>query len=66
MQGSSDVSAEALLTVSEAAGRLRVSPATVYALCAAGKLPHVRVSTHAIRILERDIARFIAGATNSG
>ena len=37
------------LTVREAAPRLHVSPATIYRLCAEGKLPHVRVS-NAVRI----------------
>ena len=38
-----------LLTVQEAAEALRVCRATIYRLCAAGKLPHIRVS-NAIRI----------------
>lgn len=32
-----------LLTVAEAAGELKVSPGTVYALCKAGKLEHFRI-----------------------
>ena len=48
-----------LLTVKEAANRLRVSPATVYGLCERGELRYVRVSTHAIRIAEPDLATFI-------
>jgi excisionase family DNA binding protein len=42
------------LTVREAAARLRVSPATVYALCAQGKLPHARVS-NALRISAEEV-----------
>ncbi|WP_176064104.1 helix-turn-helix domain-containing protein [Anaeromyxobacter diazotrophicus] len=38
-----------LLSVREAAEALSVSPATVYALCKRGEMPHVRVS-NAIRI----------------
>ncbi len=52
-------SADRLLTVKEAAARLRASTATVYALCERGALPHVRISTHAIRIAEQDLAEFI-------
>jgi excisionase family DNA binding protein len=40
----SKATAVQFLTVREAAARLRVSPATIYALCARGKLPHARVS----------------------
>ena len=49
-----------LLTVKEAADRLRVSPATVYGLCERGELRYIRVSTHAIRIAEPDLAVFMA------
>jgi excisionase family DNA binding protein len=42
------------LTVREVATRLRVSPATIYALCAKGKLAHARVS-HSLRISLRDV-----------
>jgi excisionase family DNA binding protein len=45
--------------VKEAAARLRTSTATVYGLCERGRLPYVRISTHAIRIAEQDIAAFI-------
>jgi len=50
-----------LLTVKEAAVRLRVSPATVYGLCERGELRHVRISTHAIRIAEPDLSVFVRG-----
>jgi excisionase family DNA binding protein len=43
-----------LLTVREAAARLRVSPVTIYRLCAQGKLPHLRVS-NALRISSEDV-----------
>jgi excisionase family DNA binding protein len=45
-----------LLTVKEAAVRLRVSPASVYGLCERGELNYVRISTHAIRIAEPDLS----------
>jgi excisionase family DNA binding protein len=48
-----------LLTVKEAAARLRVSTATVYGLCERGRLLYVRVSTHAIRIGEGDLAGYL-------
>jgi excisionase family DNA binding protein len=48
-----------LLTVKEAAARLRVCPATVYGLCERGELRHVRISTHAIRIAEPDLSAFV-------
>ncbi len=55
------MSADRLLTVKEAAARLRTSAATVYGLCERGALRHVRLSTHAIRIAEQDLAEFIRG-----
>jgi len=48
-----------LLTVKEAAARLRVSTATVYGLCERRRLPYVRISTHAIRIAEQDLSAFV-------
>jgi excisionase family DNA binding protein len=50
------------MTVREAAARLEVTPATVYALCAAGRLGHLRVGVGkgAIRITEADLAAYIA------
>jgi excisionase family DNA binding protein len=59
MQGKGTGSADRLLSVNEAAHRLRTSTATVYALCERRTLPHVRLSTHAIRIGEQDLAEFI-------
>ncbi len=49
---------ETLLTVREVAERLRLSTATVYKLCASGKLPHVRVS-NAVRVRVADLAVFM-------
>jgi len=49
-----------LLSVRDVAARLRVSTATVYALCASGSLPHARVG-NAIRIAPGDLAAFAAG-----
>ena len=54
-----------LLTVKEVAARLRVSSATVYALCERGDLPYMRVSTHAIRIVEEDLRNFVGRAVRS-
>ena len=50
-----------LLTVKEAAERLKLSTATVYALCESGRLAFVRASTHAIRIAEADLTAYLAG-----
>lgn len=51
-----------LFTVREAAERLKVAPATIYALCAQGRLAHARVGSvgrGTIRIREEDLAAFI-------
>jgi len=50
-----------MLTVKEAAERLKVSTATIYALCEAGRLVFTRVSTHAIRIAEADLVAYLGG-----
>lgn len=50
-----------LLTVKEVAARLRISTATVYGLCERGRLPYVRISTHAIRVAEQDLVEFVQG-----
>jgi excisionase family DNA binding protein len=50
---------EQLLTVREIAQRLRVCSATVYKLCAAGELVHVRIS-NAIRFSPSELAEFLA------
>jgi len=46
------------LTVGEVARRLGVSTATVYKICAAGRLGHVRVS-NAIRVTEASLAEYL-------
>jgi excisionase family DNA binding protein len=53
------------LTVPEVAKRLKISPATVYQLCASRKLAHVRLGAGrgAIRIKEEDLLAFLAGRT---
>ena len=50
---------QGFLTVREVAALLCVSRASVYKLCAAGDLPHVRV-LGAIRIASPDLAAFVA------
>ncbi len=54
-----------LFTVKEAAARIRVSTATVYGLCERGRLPYVRISTHAIRIAEQDLSAFVSAFVGS-
>jgi excisionase family DNA binding protein len=57
--------ADNLLTVREAAARLHVSTATVYALAERGELPHVRIS-NAIRVLPADLAAYLARQRKGG
>jgi excisionase family DNA binding protein len=52
---------EKLLTVKQTARQLKVSKATVYTLCAAGRLDHVRVM-NVIRVPETALVRFLRGA----
>jgi excisionase family DNA binding protein len=54
-----------LLTVKQVAAILQVSAATVYQLCAARKLPHVRVGVGrgAIRVDEDALAAFLQAST---
>jgi excisionase family DNA binding protein len=47
-----------LLSVRQVAGKLGVCTATVYALCARGALPHVRV-LNAIRVAPGDLEEFV-------
>ncbi len=47
-----------LLTVREAAARLRVSPVTIYRLCAEGRLRHVRIS-NALRIAAEAVEDYL-------
>ena len=49
---------QGFLSVRDVAAQLRVSTATVYKLCAARELPHVRV-LGAIRIAPDDLAAFV-------
>ncbi len=56
--GSDSSSAGPYLTVREVAARLRVCTATVYRLCEAGRLPHVRVS-NAVRVSHLDLQAFL-------
>jgi excisionase family DNA binding protein len=48
----------AVLTVRDVAARLRISTATVYAMCRRGELEHYRVS-HAIRVPESALAKLL-------
>ena len=66
MQAGGDVATGPLLTVKEAAERLKVSTATVYALCEAGRLVFARVSTHAIRIAAADLEGYVRGQRSPG
>jgi excisionase family DNA binding protein len=49
----------ALLSVREAARRLRISATAVYSLCRTGQLPYTRV-LNAIRITEADLEDFVS------
>jgi excisionase family DNA binding protein len=49
-----------LLRVAEVADQLGVSTATVYKLCAASELPHVRI-VDSIRVRPSDLATFVKG-----
>ncbi len=51
--------ADQLLTVKEAAARLRVSSATMYALCTRRALNYVRISAHAILTLMGDLTEYV-------
>ena len=55
-----------VFTVKEAAYRLRASTAAIYRLCEQGKLRHVRISTHSIRIAASDLAAFITTRRAAG
>jgi excisionase family DNA binding protein len=50
-----------MLTVREVADRLRLSVSQVYALCASGKLPHLRFGNGrgTIRVTEAQLQEFI-------
>jgi excisionase family DNA binding protein len=57
---SAEASTPCLLTVKKIATVLGVSTATVYKLCETGRLRHLRVSDRSIRVLEADLATFVA------
>jgi excisionase family DNA binding protein len=55
---------EPLLSVADVALQLAVSKATVYGLCTAGKLPHVRIM-NVLRMRPADVRAFIEASMNS-
>jgi excisionase family DNA binding protein len=59
-EGERALAAGRLLAVTEVARLLGVCSATVYALCAKGDLPHVRV-LNAIRVAPGDLEAFVEG-----
>jgi excisionase family DNA binding protein len=66
MQGNVTTSANLLLTVKEAAARVKTSTATVYALCESGRLAYARISTHVIRIAAADLEAYVRGRRLEG
>ena len=50
---------EALLSVKEVARELGIATATVYGLCAEGRLTHVRI-LNVIRVARSDLEAFVA------
>ncbi len=52
------------MNIREAAVRLEVKPSTVYQLCSAGRLPHVRIGVGrgTIRISESDVEAYLRSA----
>ena len=66
MQAGGEVVGGPLLTVKEAAERLKVSTATVYAPCESGRLAFARTSTHAIRIAARDLEGYLRSQRTPG
>jgi excisionase family DNA binding protein len=59
-----------MLTVKAAAVRMGISESLVYALCACGSLPHIRIgrpgSRGCIRLTEADIQEFLASQKVGG
>jgi excisionase family DNA binding protein len=51
-----------LLTVAEAAARLRIGRSTMYKLIAQGKVPSIRIGSRLIRIREEDLVRTLDAA----
>jgi excisionase family DNA binding protein len=66
MQAGTEVAVGVLLTVKQTAERLKVSRATVYALCEAGRLAYVRISTHAIRVAASDLEGYVRSLRMGG
>jgi excisionase family DNA binding protein len=62
------VHAVELLTIKEAAQYLRLSVGAIYALCAAAKLPHYRLSRGrgTLRIDRRDLLAYVRQCRDSG
>ena len=56
---------EPLLSVKQVAAQLGIATATVYGLCADGRLAHVRVLS-VIRIAPSDLAAFVASQRQAG
>lgn len=60
----------ALLTVAEAAERMRISPSLVYELCAAGEIAHLRLGRPGkrgtIRIPEDAVEKHLRGCRREG
>lgn len=63
--GSTRATVGPFLTVREVAARLRVPTSTVYDLCEAGGLAHVRVS-NAIRVAEADLTALLLRQRRKG
>jgi excisionase family DNA binding protein len=55
-----------LMTVAEAAARIRVGRSTMYRLIAQGAVPSIRISSRLIRIREEDLARALDAARRDG
>jgi excisionase family DNA binding protein len=56
--------AEPLLSVKEVARQLRIATATVYGLCAEGRLAHVRI-LNVIRVSKSDLKAFVSAHRNA-
>lgn len=58
------MSTQELVKVREAAGKLGLTIATVYAMIDRGTLPAIRLGSRALRIRERDLARILLEGTD--